>query len=104
MNQLHIQKIAELLELSGSVPLPGGHGTHFLQIRKACKDYKEAPGVVGRCYVCLAMLGDSQARRQDSAMERELTKYTMGSPNGFEEGTKIERWNRVPWVQYALAW
>ena len=50
--------VADELEASRSVPMPGGHGTILDEARGRVAAYRDAPGVPERCVVVLGVLGD----------------------------------------------
>lgn len=72
-----IDEICDVIRASGAVPLPGGHGVWFSEVRSRFAELPGAPGVEARCYVCLTLLGD---------------------------GDGEQRWNPKEWWPHALSW
>ena len=72
-----LSETAGAVRKSCSVPLPGGHGAWFPDIRERYGLLASDPCVEARCYVCLVLLA---------------------------EGEGEQRWNPKEWWPHALAW
>jgi hypothetical protein len=72
-----VDEISAVLRASGAVPIPGGHGVWFPDIRSRFPALASAPGVEARCYICLTLLGD---------------------------GDGEQRWNPKEWWPHSFAW
>lgn len=70
-------EIAGVLKHSASVPMPGGHGVWFPDLRRRYRVPEQTATTEIRCYVCLALLGDGEGE---------------------------QRWNPKEWWPHALAW
>ena len=104
MEERLIDLVAELIKTSRSVPLPGGHGVRFPEIREGlpappapfCALYRAAPGDEVRAYVCLALLGKRATARARQAAPHATSQSYFG-PGG-------EKWNGSQWLIYATDW
>ena len=72
-----INETAAAVRNSRSVPLPGGHGVWFPDVRRRYPQLASAPELEARCYVVLALLGDGEGE---------------------------QRWNPKEWWPHALIW
>lgn len=70
-------KVKNALLRCKSVPLPGGHGSYFAELRHAHPSFRPGPDLAQRCFVCLALLGHEDEQ---------------------------ENWNRKEWLPHALVW
>lgn len=57
LDRAAIQEVASLLERTRSVPMPGGHGFRFADLREANPHFGCDPSVSTRCAVVVIMLG-----------------------------------------------
>lgn len=72
-----INETVAAVQNSRSVPLPGGHGVWFPDVRRRYPQLASAPKLEARCYVVLALLGDGEGE---------------------------QRWNPKEWWPHALFW
>lgn len=72
-----VTETANALRHARSVPVPGGHGVWFPEVRRRYPPLASAPELEARCYVVLALLGDGEGE---------------------------QRWNPKEWWPHALIW
>ncbi len=107
-----IDLVAKLVKGSESVPLPGGHGVRFPEVRDPvlcrkglhCPRYRCAPGFLARAYVCLAFLGKRrrEERPAPAGRGRQAHRAYVTSESYFGRGA--EKWNGSQWLVHAASW
>ena len=90
----HVEAVAKAMSRSGAVPLPGGHGAWFPELRSFAVHKERQDDTAARCYVCLKLLGERVGEDVDYA------------PSRVEGGqsSNQDRWNRSAWLPHAEAW
>lgn len=93
-SQETLHAIAQAMIRSGAVPLPGGHGAWFPDLRRTSAHRDIQTDTAVRCFICLSLLGERAG---------EGVEYAPGAP-GYGQSEPQERWNCKEWLPHAGAW